>query len=249
MDNHESVPNTCYHPRMDRFAGGDIPRLWSHWQEMAHDVLGVEETFLRDVPEFAQERWHAAACFEQGLQPTYLGFAAVVDGAGSYSTRCMAGRPSPFSTSSPATSPLDTSTDGRSEGQTQRWRTTLEARDDLQPAYFEQPLPSNVPLPRNFTRDYDELANMDGESAALGEAEERQRTAPQSVVSVGSAGHATGDCRPCAHHWRAQGCVRGELCERCHLCPETAFREYRQALKVGKRARTRKPTVLPRRLQ
>eukprot|EP00929_Paragymnodinium_shiwhaense_P044383 TRINITY_DN22780_c0_g1_i1.p1 TRINITY_DN22780_c0_g1~~TRINITY_DN22780_c0_g1_i1.p1 ORF type:complete len:131 (+),score=8.17 TRINITY_DN22780_c0_g1_i1:335-727(+) len=72
-----------------------------------------------------------------------------------------------------------------------------------------------------------------------GERTDWQAMAPQEGVSSfgshGSAGHATGECRPCAHYWRQAGCNRGDMCERCHLCPQGAFLAYRQGLKAGKR--------------
>merc|ERR1719428_635834 len=40
------------------------------------------------------------------------------------------------------------------------------------------------------------------------------------IVSVGSAGHETGNCKPCAFLWKdARSCSSGENCEFCHLCP------------------------------
>eukprot|EP00929_Paragymnodinium_shiwhaense_P030254 TRINITY_DN17168_c0_g1_i1.p1 TRINITY_DN17168_c0_g1~~TRINITY_DN17168_c0_g1_i1.p1 ORF type:complete len:361 (-),score=35.93 TRINITY_DN17168_c0_g1_i1:250-1242(-) len=63
----------------------------------------------------------------------------------------------------------------------------------------------------------------------------------RAAWSQGSAGHSSGDCRPCAHFWRETGCSRGERCDRCHLCPPTALREYRNGLKVNKQA-SRRPT-------
>eukprot|EP00403_Amphidinium_massartii_P018727 CAMPEP_0178421430 /NCGR_PEP_ID=MMETSP0689_2-20121128/26642_1 /TAXON_ID=160604 /ORGANISM="Amphidinium massartii, Strain CS-259" /LENGTH=213 /DNA_ID=CAMNT_0020042939 /DNA_START=174 /DNA_END=815 /DNA_ORIENTATION=+ len=43
------------------------------------------------------------------------------------------------------------------------------------------------------------------------------------VPSVGSAMHPT-ECRPCAWHWTASGCLRGSSCAYCHLCGEVEFR-------------------------
>eukprot|EP00929_Paragymnodinium_shiwhaense_P009530 TRINITY_DN113736_c0_g1_i1.p1 TRINITY_DN113736_c0_g1~~TRINITY_DN113736_c0_g1_i1.p1 ORF type:complete len:441 (+),score=4.33 TRINITY_DN113736_c0_g1_i1:67-1323(+) len=60
----------------------------------------------------------------------------------------------------------------------------------------------------------------------------------RGIPSLGSAGHATGDCRPCAYFWRSTGCNRGEFCERCHLCTQEDFREYRRG--IARRRRTRK---------
>lgn len=56
--------------------------------------------------------------------------------------------------------------------------------------------------------------------------------------SVGAAGHAQGDCKPCAWFWRPGGCTRGEACQHCHLCPRGALqkkkRQNRQVLRAAK---------------
>lgn len=38
--------------------------------------------------------------------------------------------------------------------------------------------------------------------------------------SVGSIGHGTGNCQPCAWFWKPSGCSNGRDCGRCHRCPE-----------------------------
>jgi len=38
-------------------------------------------------------------------------------------------------------------------------------------------------------------------------------------LSVGSALHSSGTCKPCAWYHHAKGCQRGSLCEFCHACP------------------------------
>merc|ERR1712070_1264228 len=43
--------------------------------------------------------------------------------------------------------------------------------------------------------------------------------ASSSPHSVGSAGHASGDCKPCAWFWKPEGCQNGEDCLHCHFCP------------------------------
>eukprot|EP00929_Paragymnodinium_shiwhaense_P000367 TRINITY_DN100611_c0_g1_i1.p1 TRINITY_DN100611_c0_g1~~TRINITY_DN100611_c0_g1_i1.p1 ORF type:complete len:236 (+),score=33.44 TRINITY_DN100611_c0_g1_i1:160-867(+) len=57
------------------------------------------------------------------------------------------------------------------------------------------------------------------------------------VPLVGSMGHEHGECKPCAHFWRPAGCHRGDQCERCHLCSQEAFKQYRQKVKSAKRRR------------
>jgi len=41
-----------------------------------------------------------------------------------------------------------------------------------------------------------------------------------SLPSAGSTLHALGKCRPCAWMWKPKGCLNGEACAHCHLCPE-----------------------------
>ena len=50
---------------------------------------------------------------------------------------------------------------------------------------------------------------------------------------MGSAKHATGECRPCAWYWKpnscANGCANGKDCLHCHLCPETEIKRRKKA--------------------
>lgn len=70
---------------------------------------------------------------------------------------------------------------------------------------------------------------LPGSTSALGS---------QSLPTVGSAGHYTGHCKPCAFFY-TKGCESGTQCEFCHLCPpdekrrrqkdkHAAFREMRR---------------------
>jgi hypothetical protein len=58
----------------------------------------------------------------------------------------------------------------------------------------------------------------------------------RSLVSLGSAAHSTGSCKPCGFFWKAGGCQNGQLCLHCHLCPERAARQRRKARKFEQRA-------------
>eukprot|EP00747_Dinoflagellata_sp_TGD_P220559 gnl/TRDRNA2_/TRDRNA2_92516_c0_seq1.p1 gnl/TRDRNA2_/TRDRNA2_92516_c0~~gnl/TRDRNA2_/TRDRNA2_92516_c0_seq1.p1 ORF type:complete len:434 (+),score=66.77 gnl/TRDRNA2_/TRDRNA2_92516_c0_seq1:78-1379(+) len=55
----------------------------------------------------------------------------------------------------------------------------------------------------------------------------REASAPEAVpnldaalgfASIGSIGHDEGDCRPCAYHWKPNGCSNGKNCTFCHMC-------------------------------
>jgi hypothetical protein len=48
------------------------------------------------------------------------------------------------------------------------------------------------------------------------------------LPSIGSADHATGQCRPCAHSWREGGCAKGWSCTFCHLCGVEALKQKKR---------------------
>jgi len=37
--------------------------------------------------------------------------------------------------------------------------------------------------------------------------------------SIGATFHGVQQCRPCTWFWRPQGCINGESCRHCHMCP------------------------------
>lgn len=51
---------------------------------------------------------------------------------------------------------------------------------------------------------------------------------------AGSA-HALGHCRPCAWLWKPQGCLNGEECGHCHLCPAGELKSRRRAKEPAQR--------------
>lgn len=65
------------------------------------------------------------------------------------------------------------------------------------------------------------------------------------IISVGSAGHSTGACRPCAHVWKAAGCSKGEACPYCHICGEPEFRAYQAMKKIAKKGKKKADLTLP----
>lgn len=59
------------------------------------------------------------------------------------------------------------------------------------------------------------------------------------LPSVGSSGHAFGDCRPCAF-FHSGRCEKGPGCVFCHLCgPEERKRRKQRKLELRRAARTR----------
>lgn len=53
--------------------------------------------------------------------------------------------------------------------------------------------------------------------------------------SIGSAKHATGDCKPCGFLWK-KGCQKAQNCEFCHLCPADEVKK-RKRDKIAARQR------------
>jgi len=53
---------------------------------------------------------------------------------------------------------------------------------------------------------------------------------PEKVeLSIGSEGHGSGTCKPCAWFWKAQGCQNGRDCLHCHLCPKSEVKARKKA--------------------
>ena len=49
------------------------------------------------------------------------------------------------------------------------------------------------------------------------------------VLSVGSAKHFSGDCKPCAWRWKTGGCANKLSCRFCHICADGALKKRRRA--------------------
>lgn len=60
---------------------------------------------------------------------------------------------------------------------------------------------------------------------------------PTGELSLGSALHGTGQCRPCAWRFKPEGCANGKDCLHCHLCSEGALRLRKQQKKRAAAAR------------
>mmetsp|Transcript_12772 Transcript_12772/g.39840 ORF Transcript_12772/g.39840 Transcript_12772/m.39840 type:complete len:767 (-) Transcript_12772:454-2754(-) len=57
------------------------------------------------------------------------------------------------------------------------------------------------------------------------------------LPSTGSALHSLGKCRPCAWFWKTNGCLNGQACAHCHLCPEGELKVRKKvketAMRIG----------------
>lgn len=67
------------------------------------------------------------------------------------------------------------------------------------------------------TPQLDEFEEDIGPAVAVGE------------ISVGSANHGAGECRPCAWYWKPGGCQNGKACMHCHLCSEDELKLRKKA--------------------
>lgn len=74
---------------------------------------------------------------------------------------------------------------------------------------------SNVPSEVSIKDQAQEFVLCKAESMPIG-------ATSQSLPSVGSATHRTGECDPCVWFWKPQGCHNNVQCCRCHLCPAGA---------------------------
>merc|ERR1712113_1075119 len=69
------------------------------------------------------------------------------------------------------------------------------------------------------------------------DAMQREQQQPRSVAgvarkelpSVGSAYHGFGQCKPCAWFYRPGGCLNGQACAHCHLCPKGEIKARKKA--------------------
>lgn len=94
--------------------------------------------------------------------------------------------------------------------------------------YLSNPSPDALPAyiwPKSFAGEMPSIAaELQPEAAPLAKAKKPlaphvtplERRKPE--LSLGSAEHEGGECRPCAWFWRPQGCQNGEACRHCHLC-------------------------------
>jgi len=63
------------------------------------------------------------------------------------------------------------------------------------------------------------------------------------AVSMGSVGHVSGTCKPCAWFWKPGSCSKGYMCEYCHSCKQGVFEVKTQQRKSKKRSRPKASSV------
>lgn len=54
-------------------------------------------------------------------------------------------------------------------------------------------------------------------------------------MSIGSALHGSGECKPCSFFWKALGCKLGKDCAHCHLCPEGETKARKKQMRAIKK--------------
>lgn len=64
-------------------------------------------------------------------------------------------------------------------------------------------------------------------------------------ISIGSALHGTGRCKPCAWFWKPGSCTHRELCSRCHICPPGEIKLRKKEKLVILRSQVSEPSPKP----
>jgi len=103
---------------------------------------------------------------------------------------------------------------------------------ELPPVMYVQPsasLAARAPTPTPEATVSQSSAAMCGQAAALLVSQSPGSTAQSVTIaplenrmpewSIGATFHAVAQCRPCTWFWRPQGCINGESCRHCHMCP------------------------------
>jgi hypothetical protein len=80
--------------------------------------------------------------------------------------------------------------------------------------------------PRHSIASSDGSWDTEASTASTGLSGDSSRTnsdrSNASAMSMGSALHGRGECRPCVWFWRPTSCSKGIDCEYCHMCDEAA---------------------------
>ncbi|CAJ1362753.1 unnamed protein product [Effrenium voratum] len=74
---------------------------------------------------------------------------------------------------------------------------------------------------------------------------DEEQEAQSELPSVGSRLHATGQCKPCAWFWKAEGCRNAQSCGHCHLCPAGEAKARKQKKVAALRAKEPEPEMVP----
>lgn len=72
----------------------------------------------------------------------------------------------------------------------------------------------------SFSCQEDGSGQVDSHPSRHGAQADSSEQARPSNWTIGTELHFLGQCRPCAWHWKPQGCLSGPKCVFCHVCPE-----------------------------
>jgi len=90
-------------------------------------------------------------------------------------------------------------------------------------------------LPMEEPRNVPPAAASDDAAASDGDIFGVASMPPVSTLSVGSALHGTGRCKPCSWFNKPSGCKNGVDCQHCHACPFGEIKARRRAKLAGAR--------------
>lgn len=65
---------------------------------------------------------------------------------------------------------------------------------------------------------------------------ESQASQMQDTLTLGSAKHHLGQCKPCAFAWKPEGCQSGPECKFCHICPPGEKQRRKRVLRQIQRS-------------
>merc|ERR1740138_1070799 len=85
------------------------------------------------------------------------------------------------------------------------------------PSMMVAPAAPEQLLPRFRVPDLTQMPILGPENTMLPAAPSHPAPGSDELPSLGSAGHALGECKPCAF-LHTKGCGRGAMCKFCHLC-------------------------------
>mmetsp|Transcript_15675 Transcript_15675/g.36751 ORF Transcript_15675/g.36751 Transcript_15675/m.36751 type:complete len:223 (+) Transcript_15675:134-802(+) len=118
---------------------------------------------------------------------------------------------------------------------------SMPAGDVTSAAPLIPPQEASLPSERRSDAGFESAAEVFPHSQVRGVVEEEEADGDAPTVelildpsewSEGSKLHGTGECKPCAWHWKSSGCEGGRTCEFCHICGQ-------DELKLRRRRRVR----------
>jgi len=121
---------------------------------------------------------------------------------------------------------------GQSEAASQ-----ASTRWDSSPAMTSSPMPTpsgfgfrrDPDVPDAIAESYEEHQEQEGVVRVASAALSKMGGVAGQELSTGSDLHEKGECNPCVWYWKPQGCLRGQECGYCHLCPDGEVKVRKKA--------------------